>query len=215
MKTLASIFSWVFLPLFTPIYALLIVFYLPSTPSSFLLADSLYHYPEAIKILFLSLFLVFIVFAPGLSLVVLKANKSISSLELENQDERPKPIAIMIFYSSVLYLFLILQTESNFIPNSIKAMALGGIIISVVAYFVNKILKISLHAMGLGALLGFVFSYYMSAETFFLWPIFLIISISAITLSGRLILKAHNLREIAYGYFLGFIIQVLTIYFYG
>ena len=60
--------------------------------------DSLYHYPYEVKMLYLLLFGVFIVLAPGASLLVLKMNKSISSLSLEVREERATPIAIMTFY---------------------------------------------------------------------------------------------------------------------
>src|SRR5690554_5475770 len=106
MKQLSKLLSWLFLPLFTPIYGLLIVLYLPVQSSSFVASESLYMLEPSVKMLFLLLFVVFIVLAPGLSLIVLRLNKSISSLEMESKEERLTPIAIMIFYCIVLYLFL-------------------------------------------------------------------------------------------------------------
>src|SRR5690554_2482941 len=111
MKGFASYISWLFLPLFTPIYGLLVVLYLPVQSKSFVATESLYLlYPEA-KFLFLLLFLVFIVLAPGLSFIVLKLNKTISSLQMENAEERLTPIAIMTFYCLVLYSFLHFQED--------------------------------------------------------------------------------------------------------
>lgn len=210
----ARFLSWVFLPLFVPLYGLLIVFYIPSSPSSYYLFDSLYHYPNPIKWLFLSLFLVFIVLAPGLSLIVLKVNRSISSLSLENRNERSTPIGIMFFYTIVLYLFLMMQSESSYVPNSIKAMVLGGAITTALAYFINKRNKISLHAIGMGSLLGFIYSYYLDCESFPLWVLYIIILLGALTASARLYLQLHNLKEILYGYIMSFIIQVSVIQFF-
>jgi hypothetical protein len=86
MKIFSQAISWVFLPLFAPVYALLIVLYFESLPKSFLLWDSLYHYPPALKVSFVYLFLIFTTVAPGLSLIMLKVNKTISSLSLDNKE---------------------------------------------------------------------------------------------------------------------------------
>jgi len=211
IHVLARFLSWLFLPLFVPVYGLLIVFYFPSSPSSYYLFDSLYHYPNPIKWLFLSLFIVFIVLAPGLSLIVLKVNRSISSLSLENRNERSTPIGIMLFYTIVLYLFLVMQSESSYVPISIKAMVLGGAITTALAYFINKKQKISLHAIGMGSLLGFIYSYYLECESFPIWILVVVILLGALTASARLYLQLHNLKEIFYGYSISFIIQVTII----
>ena len=122
MKGFASLISWLFLPLFTPIYGLLMVLYLPVQSKSFVANDSLYLLDPTAKFLFLLLFIVFIVLAPGLSFIVLRMNKSISSLRMETAEERLTPIAIMTFYCMVLYFFLHFQGEGALIPTIIKAM---------------------------------------------------------------------------------------------
>ena len=214
MKQIAHFFSWVFLPLFTPMYALFIVFFIPTQPKNFYLYESLYHYPAQIKTLYLLLFLVFVVLAPGMSLLVLRYNKSISSLSLEKREERKTPIAIMFFYSIVLYLFLIFQEDATFIPKALKGMALGGGIAIGIAYLANKYEKISLHGLGVGALLGFLYAYFLGLETYDLSILIVAIMVGALTLSARLYLKCHTLKQIGLGYMLGFGTQVLTIYFY-
>jgi len=214
MKGFASFISWLFLPLFTPIYGLLVVLYLPVQSKSFVATESLYLlYPEA-KFLFLLLFLVFIVLAPGLSFIVLKLNKTISSLQMENAEERLTPIAIMTFYCLVLYSFLHFQEEGAFIPSIIKAMVLGGAIASFCSYFITKRMKISLHAMGMGALFGFIYMYALQLDQVPLIILSSILLLGGIVLSARLILKAHSIKEISAGYLLGLATQIISIYFY-
>jgi hypothetical protein len=215
MTSFSKLFSWLFLPLFTPIYGLLIVLYLPSRPSSFLLMDSLFHYPYEVKMLYLLLFGVFIVLAPGISLLVLKFNKSISSLSLENSKERETPIAIMTFYCLVLFLFLILQKNGAMVPNIIKGMALGGVLSSTVAFVLNRSFKVSLHGVGMGALAGFVLMYFMEMELYSLPILSAIFILGGIVLSARMFLKSHDLKEVAIGYGVGFVSQVICIYFYN
>lgn len=214
MKNVSVIISWLFLPLFTPLYALLIVFFVPALPKSYALMDSLFFYPADIKLLYLLLFFVFITVAPGMSLIVLRLNNSISSLSLSKQEERGSPILIMVFYTAVLYLFMIYQNENSLVPSLIKGMALGGFVASGLAYFINKIEKISLHGIGLGALVGFIYVYFLSLEEYSLWVFLLLILLSGLVLSARLKLKEHNLKQIALGFLLGFGSQFFCVYFY-
>ncbi|PKR81474.1 hypothetical protein CW751_05325 [Brumimicrobium salinarum] len=214
MKNLASLISWIFLPLFAPIYGLILVLYLPVNSNSFVASESLYLlYPE-VKMLFLLLFLVFTVFAPGLSLLILRLNKTITSLQLESKEERLTPIAIMTFYFCVLYLFLLFQAESALIPAIIKAMALGGALASLLSYFITKKIKISLHAIAMGSLFGFVYMFAVPLSESPIFTLSALVLASGIVLSARLILKAHTLKEVSWGYLLGFASQVFCIYFY-
>lgn len=214
MTSFSKFLSWLFLQLFTPIYGLLIVLFLPSRPSSFLLMDSLYHYPYEVKMLYLLLFGVFIVLAPGASLLVLKMNKSISSLSLEVREERATPIAIMTFYCLVLFLFLIFQENGAMVPTIIKGMALGGLISSAIAYLLNQSFKVSLHGVGMGALAGFVLMYFIGMEVYSLPVLLAVFILGGLVLTARLFLSVHSLKEVGIGYLLGFLTQVGCIYFY-
>lgn len=214
MKYFSKFLSWVFLPLFTPIYGLLIVLFLPVQSSSFVASESLYMLHPTVKYLFLILFLVFIVMAPGLSLVVLRLNKTITSLHLESKEERLTPIAIMTFYCLILYLFLIFQAESTRIPSILKAMVVGGGLSSLAAYFITKKSKISLHGMGMGSLFGFVYMFSVPLEQAPLSMLVTVLMVGGLVMTARLYLKAHSLKEVGAGYLLGFASQVICIYFY-
>jgi uncharacterized membrane protein (Fun14 family) len=214
MTLVAKILSWVTLPLFTPMYALLIVFFVPAKSSSMKVLDTLYLYPWNAKALFLLLFLVFVVLAPGMSLIVLRVNRSISSLELPDQYERETPIMVMAFYTIVLYLFLWYQSDASPVPPLLLAMALGGVISTISAYFLNKSFKISLHGIGLGALVGFLYAYYLTLEEFNLPILLYAIVLAGLGLSARLVLKQHNLFQILMGFSLGFASQFFCVYFY-
>ena len=214
MRGLANFISWLFLPLFTPVYGLLIVLFLPSTPTSFLKLDSLYEYPFSVKILYLMLFLVFIVLAPGLSFIVLRLNKTISSLSMHDRSERMTPIAIMTFYCIVLYLFLLYQPKEAYIPTIIMGMSIGGALASFTAFHITKIMKISLHGIGVGALAGFVFMYYTGMESYPTWVLITCFLAGGVVLSARLFLKAHSLKEVTFGYALGFLTQMISIFIY-
>lgn len=214
MTLAAKILSWITLPLFTPMYALLIVFFVPAQSSSMKVIDNLYLYPWEAKALFLLLFTVFIVLAPGMSFIVLRVNRSISSLELNSQYERETPVLVMAFYTFVLYLFLWYQSDANTVPAILLAMALGGVLSTLIAYLCNKRFKISLHGIGLGALVGFLYAYYLTLEDFNLTILIYAILLAGLGLSSRLVLKQHNLFQIFTGFSVGFACQFFCIYFY-
>jgi hypothetical protein len=149
-----------------------------------------------------------------MSLLVLKMNKSITSLSLEVREERATPIAIMTFYCLVLFLFLIFQENGAMVPNIIKGMALGGLLSSAIAYLLNQSFKVSLHGVGMGALAGFVLMYFSGMEVYSLPVLLAVFILGGVVLSARLFLSAHNLKEIGVGYGLGFLTQIICIYFY-
>lgn len=214
MKSLTSIISWLFLPLFVPIYGLLVILYLPVPSISFLTSDSLYLIDPTAKFLFLSLFLVFIVFAPGVSFLVMKRNKIDNPIKMETADGRLTPIALMTFYLIVLFFFLFFQKEGALIPPIIKAMVLGGVIAGILAYFITTKLKISLHSLGMGALFGFIYMFSKGLEHPPVILLSTILILSGIVMSSRLLSKEHTIKEVGWGYILGFATQAITIGFY-
>lgn len=214
MNRLSTFFSWLFFPLFTPIYGLLVLLYLPVPSNSFLTSDSLFLLNPTAKFLFISLFVVFIVFAPGVSLIVMRMNKNIKSFQIKTAEERLMPIGIMTFYLLVLFFFLYMQAEGVLIPSIIKAMVLGGIIAGIVAYFVTPKFKISLHSIGMGALFGFVYMFARGLEQPPLLLLATVLILSGIVMSARLSLKIHTINEVGWGYMLGFLSQVICIAVY-
>ena len=214
MDKLASFISWLFLPLFTPIYGLLVILYLPIPSSSFLSSNSLFLLNPTAKFLFISLFVVFIVLAPGVSFLVMKMNRNIHSFEMRTIEERLAPISLTTFYLIVLLFFLYFQSEDALIPPIIKAMVLGGIIAGALAYIITPRLKISLHSIGMGALFGFIYMFSKGLEYSPLILLASIIILGGIVLTARLVLKAHTMKEVGLGYLLGFLSQAICIWLY-
>lgn len=211
---IAQSFSYLFHPLFIPILGLCILMYLPSTPTSFLVEESIFHSPSMIKYIVLFLFGIFGVLAPGFSLILFKYNDTISSYHLEIQEERKVPIFMMSIYMLLLFGFLAYQLPSSILPKIVPAIALGAGIGVLCAGALNQILKISLHLLGMGMLTGAVYAYYLNQFLFPNWVLPLIFIASGIVAAARLKLGAHTYRELIIGYVVGFIAQVLTVLFY-
>lgn len=212
MKKLANIISFGFSPLIVPIYGLVLLFFLPLKSVSFISVNSLYLYPFAAKIVFLSLFVVFVFLGPLLSLVVLRKNNTIQSLFSLQQEERNTPLVVISIYYVILASFLIYQMKTILIPPLLIGIAAGGALSVIVAFFINKKRKIDLHSTAMGGLLGLFYMYILILTTIPLYLLLAILFLGAVIMMSRLTLKNHSLFEVGCGYFVGFFMQVIAIY---
>lgn len=210
MKTASEIISWLFLPLLMPVYALLIVMYFPSTSSSSIDIDNLYNVLPQFKKGLLGMFTILTVFAPAVSFVLLKRAGYISSIEMEEKDERQAPIVIMMIYCALLYMTLRYITFPENTPKFVYSLPISGIGVTLVFLFWNKISKISIHAAGTGILTGFILAY--NANQVLFNPLTLVIAflVSGIVLSARMYLGKHTLSQSVIGWSIGFVITVFT-----
>jgi hypothetical protein len=214
MKAVAHFISYIFHPLFIPVYGLAMMMYLPTEPKGFLVHNSLFHYTPAVKYVLLMLFAIFGVIAPGISLLLFKLNKSISSLQLEKQQERTMPIFMMAVYMAALFGFLAYQLPNGVVPRIVPAIALGATIGIGITGFINKYYKISLHLLGMGMWTGAMAGYYQMQEVFPEWVIPAVLLCAGFTGSARLALGAHRPMELLAGFFWGFASLWLTIWLF-
>jgi hypothetical protein len=214
MKIFSHIVSWVFLPLFMPVYGLLLTMFVPSNQDYLFNEDSLYLLNEPAKFAILYMFLIFSVIAPGLSFVFLKRRNIISTIDMENQRERGIPMFLMLAYCLVLYALFLYKAQNNILPKYIYALPLTGVFVTVFFTAINRWIKISLHAGGAGILTGFVFAFAMQQVEFQFWILIAVIIASGLTLSARLFLKKHTPLEVFTGWTLSVVITVAVILFY-
>jgi hypothetical protein len=110
--------------------------------------------PNEIKWALLNLFLIFTLIAPGISLLVLRNRKMISSIEIHDRTQRFFPILLMFFYSIALFLLLFLKTKDNSIPHFIFTFPLAGALVSIALFAANYILKILKYKLELTAFIS-------------------------------------------------------------
>lgn len=209
MKKLSQIISWVFNPLIVPVYTLGLLFtILTLNRNSLDIKDNLFLINPILKWVFLGLFFLLIFLAPGISLLILKRNKQIESIELNNRKERGWPILITGFYSLILAYILFRQLSPKYFPIFFHALAVLGIISAIVAYLLTRIYKISMHAMGMGLACGIILFDYIHFFIPSLFPLLSVILISGVVMSARYILQKHTLFELVSGYLLGITLSV-------
>ena len=214
MKQLSHLLSWIFLPLFMPLFGLLIAMYVPSSPQSLVDNNSLFLMIDQNKWVVLFMFFVFSTVAPGLSFVILRSLNVITTIDMESKRERLIPMLIMLAYCLLLYFLFLVKAHNNILPKYVYALPLAGVFVTASFTLINRWIKISLHAGGAGILSGFIFAYSMEQAEFQFWTILVVILASGLTIMARLFLRKHTPTEVYAGWSLAVLITFLINFYY-
>lgn len=197
-KRIFPFFSYVFHPVFIPIYATL--FYLFSNQSYFINRE------KYLVLLQVSI-ITFVI--PILFFFLLRRIGKINSIMVPELSERKFPLIIQCF------LIILLVRKSITIERypELHFFLLGALFSTLIALsllFFNK--KASLHMMGISALTLFVFGLSLHHHTQNTLLIIVLVLINGLVASSRLIMKAHTPKELIIGVVLGSIPQMLLLY---
>jgi len=194
----AKIISVVFHPLLMPLYGILIIL---SAPTLF---DFI---PFEIKKLLFLIVLINNVLLPFSLMAYLRYRKLITSVVIDNREERVLPLILTtFFYFVTVYIFIKYR-----IPVFIKMFMLTAAIISLAVMIINLWFMISIHAAGAGALLAMVLVLSFRMQTPLTWFLVPVVLIAGAVLSSRLLLNSHTPGEAWYGFFLGFSVTALLL----
>lgn len=199
VKILAHIFSYLFHPIFIPIYAVaFLVFIHPSFFSGFSMAAK----KQTLLIVFINA-----VAFPILAVVLLKAVGFIQSIFLKTQKDRIIPyMACGIFF---FWSYLVFKNQTNY-PLILSSFLLGVFLASSAALLANIYFKISMHATGVGGLLG-IFLLIMKSNTMLMtWPLCIAIAITGLVCTARLLISDHSTKEIYIGLIAGLLSQFVA-----
>jgi hypothetical protein len=196
---LARFISVVFHPLFIPLYCVLIIFNSPVYIIYQLNIDTKYAVCAVVA--------VFTIVLPAVSTVMLLKMDGIKSLKMNSQEERKLPFIMSAIFYATAYFSL----QQVGIPKLITNAILGATISLVILFLANFKQKTSAHMVGIGGLLGIVYTLseiYIVGISQFLFP--------AIILAGlvgysRLRLEAHQPIEIYFGLIIGFLSEYLIL----
>ena len=153
------------------------------------------------------------VFYPALSVLLLKALGFIDSVFLKTQRERIIPyVATNIFY---FWMYLVFRNQPG-VPSILTAFILGVFLASSVALLANIYFKISMHALGAGALSGLMLLIIFSGSwhSIFL-PAMVVFLITGFIGTSRLIVSDHLPFDIYAGIFVSITCQVIAAAFIG
>ncbi len=210
MNKLCVFIKWISLPLFMPVYALLLVLYVPVVSDFRTNFPLLFDYKPQNKISLIVIFFIFGAVMPALSYSIMSRFGMISSIEMKNQTERRGPIFLMFVYCMALFSLFFFQSDyGRLISPFLLGMPLSGACVSIVIFIINFKTKISLHGSGVGIFSGFLCAYAVVVSNFPIWPVYLAFIISGIVLYSRLYLKAHTPLQVYLGYSIGFLLTFI------
>ena len=200
-KTFANLFSYLFHPLFIPLYLTLFLLYIhPSAFAGF----SAFEKKQTAFIVALNL-----LFFPLMSVLLLKAVGFIDSLFLKTQKDRIIPfIACGIFF---FWAYTVFKEQPQY-PRILVSYIFGIFLASSAALLANIYFKVSMHAIGVGGLLGSFFILFYTNSMQMTWPLCAVLLITGLACTSRLILKAHRPFDVYGGLLIGIISQLAAAY---
>ena len=201
IQLLAKFISWVFHPLFVPLY---ITYFIISVRS--------YQFAGIDDWLSLrTLLQVFVncTFLPLASILLLRALNFIDSVFLKTQKDRIIPYIIcMIFYFWNWYVF-----KNNHEVNDLVSMSMAIFNSCVFGFLVNIFLKVSMHAISAGVMSTFVALLAFTDSSSFSLYLAVGLLISGVVCTSRLIVSDHSPKEIYYGFLIDVFSQLAAHYF--
>ncbi len=148
------------------------------------------------------------IFFPALSVLLLKALGFIKSILLKTRQERIAPYIITnIFY---FWVFLVFRNQPE-VPLILTGYIFGIFLASSAALLANIYYKISMHALGVGALCGLILIIIFSGFTYSVFlTTMLVFMITGIVSTSRLIVSDHKPFDIYSGIFISILCQLVA-----
>ena len=198
LRLFARFFSYVFHPLFVPLYVIaFLVFFHPSYFAGF----TAY---EKYKVLLATALNT--VFFPALAVLLMKGLGFIKSVFLRTQQDRIGPyLSSMIFYFWTAWVFFKTERQLALILPSFMT---GVFLTTVVGLLSNIYFKISMHAMGMGGMLGLFLIVMLYNTMLMTWPLSIALLITGLVCTSRLIVSDHTTKEVYWGLFFGLLCQL-------
>jgi len=145
---------------------------------------------------------------PILSVAILSLNSKFD-LSMENSRDRIIPLlSSSVFY----YLGYILLGRMKAFP-AFKLFLVASVLVIIAMLIISFKWKISNHMAAVGGMTGTIFALSFRSGVNPILTILIVILISGLVGTARLVLKKHDLKQLTAGYILGFSVLYLVIYF--
>lgn len=198
LKKFLPVFSYIFHPLFVPVYAVLAFFYL-SIP---------YYDYNTFYIIFFQVVIITIL-VPLTFYYLLLSIGAVESVMLEKKNQRIIPLVL-----HVILLYILINksiTQDNFA--ALNCFFVASIISTSLAFiliFFNT--KASLHMIGITALTAFLIILSFQFQVRLIGVLSLLFVICGVVATSRLYTKAHTNKELFLGTMIGFLPQVFVFF---
>jgi membrane-associated HD superfamily phosphohydrolase len=201
VRLAARIISYIFHPLFIPVYISWIIFKIQSP---------LFSVNETGKNFYIPRFILLYTFFPLVTVLLLKAVGFISSIHLENRRDRIIPYVIcMIYYWWSWHLF---DNQPEYTRLSV-IISLAIFLASIGGLMANIYMKVSMHAIAAGVMAAFVMLLAFSEDLSFGIYISISVLLAGIICTARFVDSDHTAKEIYVGLLVGILSLVIAMKF--
>ena len=198
LRFFAHLLSYVFHPLFIPFY---VCWFLEFVHPSYFSGYSASGKSRVLLMVTLNA-----IFFPLVAVLLLKGLGFLESIVTPTQKDR-----ILLYVSSMTFFFWAQYSlrEQPEIPRILVAFMFGVFISSSAALIANIYFKISMHAIGMGGLIGIAFVIMQQNTMLMTWPLSAALLIAGLVCTSRLIISDHTQKEIYAGLLVGFACQLV------
>lgn len=198
LRLVAKIISWVFHPVFIPVYVVWFLIYMhPYLFTGF---------TAWLKTTTFMMAVLTFTFFPIVTVLLLKGLKFIDTIYLHTQKDRVIPIiACMIWYFWLWYVWQNFGKTKNAvdIPREAIQFAMAAFISTIISLMVNIKMKVSLHTISAGVMLTLFVLMALSQDlNFGIW-LSIVLLITGLVCSARFIISDHTPQEIYGGLVVG------------
>lgn len=200
LKKILPVFSYLFHPIFIPVYTAFLYFFLN---------DSYYTNPE--KYFAVLQIIIITIVLPLLFFFVLRATGQVNSIMVADISQRKIPLVIQCFLT-----ILLLRKSITFehFPE-FHFFFLGGLLSTIVALILLFFkTKASLHMVAISALMVFVVGLSIHNQAWNLNMIAFLVLMNGFVASSRLEMKAHSPIELVLGFLFGVVPQLALLPFW-
>jgi len=149
----------------------------------------------------------FTILMPTLLIRAYRKVQGWSRTELAQKERRVIPYCISLFS----YLLCIGVMEAQNIYFFIRIIIIAALVIQIVCVLTNLVWKISTHMAAIGALTGGILAFTQLFIYSPIWWFCLLIFLSGVLGTARMILRQHTLAQVVGGFFIGFVCASFTI----
>lgn len=200
LRFAAGLISFIFHPLFIPLY---VTWYLVFIHHGYFAG-----FGEQARVWVLLRVALNMVFFPALTVLLLKGVGFVDSIFLRTQRDRIIPyIASGIFF---FWMYLVLRNQEE-MPRIMTAFIFGAFISSSLALLVNIYFKVSIHAIGCGGMLGLLLVVLKTnAGSPFTLPFIVALLVSGLVCTARLMITDHTQKDMYVGLLCGALCQFVA-----
>lgn len=199
LRVFAQILSWVFHPLFIPVYITLYLLFIH--PYIFAGFPTILKLQRAISVFFNMTFI------PGFAVFLMKQLKLIDSIQLRTIKERLIPYASAIIFYFWGWYAMSRQPDN---PEAFVNFLQGAFFGVCGAWIININSKISMHTTAMGGLLAFMLLFSFTDDHASGLYLSIAILIAGSVGTARFIVSDHSRLEISQGYIVGALAQVVA-----